>query len=669
MIRFIGFEKAVRCRGASRSGGVPGFLAIALLLWPLGCRSVEAYPTGAVGAPSSQDRPEAAGEPRTSTTALNDDATFELREEHWTLNADGSRSYREHWRVRIMNNRPIGRFGDPRITHRAQVDKVIVHAARAILPGGESLAVPEYAFNYAATDAVSGWPEYANWQDLIVSFSGIAPGVVLELDYEIQSPPGRNPWLDGAVTMRDQYPARERAVRVTVPKGQKLTGRVGWQGVQARTSDGPGDGQQTLEWTAADPVGDVDEPLSPPAGERLGQIIFSTSPGIETWVGELSRRVDFSSTPDESLAALARKIVGNERDPAEQARKITDKLRESFNFVESPLALREWTCRAASEVMRTNYGNVLEAGAALNAMLRALGHSPRLALAINANDWKPEGDVAPTAAMLDGVLVTLDGATWWHPKVGEVVPGGPWGHRWVLSAGESSFATDYLKSRGEDDLSALVVTGNLTFAADGKIAGDVRVRAEGAYLGAETFRTADAQKAWASSVIGSCVMSGVNVTGVSVTSLTPGSVQLTATVATAEAMAKRGDRYVVALGTGPHVATVAAAGWERSERWNPVRFATRYREEVNLSLDLGKSLQAAVLPPSVSERTGAWGRTRQEVTVDGATVRVRRDVEVREPELPPRRFAELRNALNELRAPGALTMVLAPAVAAPTIGK
>lgn len=656
MIQSFRSLKSVGSRAASRRGGARFGLAVALLLWPLGCKAVEAYP--------AQREPDAV-ESRTPTMALNDDAAFELHQQHWTLNADGSRSYREHWRVRLGNNRPIDRFGDPRITHRAEVDKVIVHTARAILPDGESLSVPKYSFNYAATDAVSGWPEYANWQDLIVSFSGIAPGVVLELDYEIQSPPGRNPWLDGAVPMRDRFAVRERSVRVTLPAGQKLLSRGGWQAVQARTSEGPADGQRTFEWTAADPAGDVDEPLSPPASERFGQLTFSTSPSVETWVGELSRRIDFSSTPDESLTALARKIVGNERDPAEQARKITDKLRESFNFVESPLAVREWTCRAASEVMRTNYGNVLEAGAALNTMLRALGHAPRMALAINANDWKPDGDVAPVAAMLDGVLVTFDGATWWHPKVGEVVAGGSWGRRWILSAGESALAVEYLKSRGEDDVSTLAVTGSLAVMADGKLSGEVRVRAEGAYLGSETFRTAEAQKAWASAVVGSCVLNGANVAGVSVTSLMPGSVQLTATIGMTDALPKRGDKYVVALGAGPYVATVAPAGWERSERWNPVRFATRYREEVDVSIDLGKSLQAVVPPPSISERTGAWGRTRQEVTMEGATVRVRRDVEIREPELPPRRFAELRKALNELRAVGALTMVIGPTAVAP----
>ena len=103
----------------------------------------------------------------------------------WTLLDDGRVRRREHKLIQLLERRAIRAVADPRIDFCDGREQITIHRAQTILPGGKTVAVPEYSFNFAAANDVAGWPEYACWRQQVVSFSAIAPGAVHELDYEV----------------------------------------------------------------------------------------------------------------------------------------------------------------------------------------------------------------------------------------------------------------------------------------------------------------------------------------------------------------------------------------------------------------------------------------------------------------------------------------------------
>jgi len=166
-----------------------------------GCK---ATPAEAKPARENSERVTGATLTRGQTQSPDEDAVILLWEQHWTLEKDGTGHRCDPQRLKLFNRRPIRSVADPRLDFVEGQDKLVIHKAQTILPDGTIMPVPDYSFNIAAPNDVAGWPEYAGWQQQIVSFSGIEPGVVLELDYEVTTPAGVLPWLEADLRLLEE---------------------------------------------------------------------------------------------------------------------------------------------------------------------------------------------------------------------------------------------------------------------------------------------------------------------------------------------------------------------------------------------------------------------------------------------------------------------------------
>jgi len=608
------------------------------------------------------DPPVAARQPAASGKVSSGDSTGRFADEdavilylaqHWTLAADGTVRFREHRRVKLMNSRPIERFGDLRISHVAGGDKLAINKAISILPDSTVLPVPEYSFNLAATDAVAGWPEYAAWQDMIVSFSGIEPGVVLELDYEVTSPSGAVPWLDGSIRLADTYPILERVISVTVPDGQALRHHLdGDDGGGVSFEESHEAGFRTCRWKVANLPSDRNEPMSPPLARGSPRLNFTICPDSLTWASALLSRIERSAVPDKSIEALARTASESETDPVEKVRKVAEKIGNTFNFVESSKAWRGLACRPASDVYRTNYGNVLESGALLLAVMRALDMDAVAMAGVNAEEWNGPGAGAPTTSSFESAVVRVslpDGAVYVHPRYGILRNPGSWGRRWLLGVQDGQLQSVYVGARGENAVSDVEVAGKITLGKDATATGELRIRATGIFFDPDKLRSAESQKAWAISIVGH-VLDGFEVSSHSIVSLSGDMLQMTAGVTRKGAPEKLTGRHVVRFGDGPVLLEALRLPVERSARHTDLRVGTRVRERVDLAMALPDGWNVSIRPASLDRTEGAWGSAAQTVSVDKAALHLTRSISIDKEQLSPAEFDGLRIALNALRA-------------------
>lgn len=609
------------------------------------------------GCQAAQAAAQPAPAPAQSHQADAPDAVIQLWEQNWTLEPDGTLRRREHKKILMVTTRLERLLGDPRLDHCAGTDELIIHTAQTIRPDGTVQPVPEYAINLVGPDDVAGWPAYRDWRQTVVSSVGIEPGAVVELDYEVVTRAGVVPWLEADLNLQDAQPITERIVSVTLPEGLPLHYRLDRaQPVAAPEQDATG----KYVWRFKDLPAVPHEPQSPPWKETCGRLRFTICPNAGTWAAAYLTRVEQACTPDEAIKAFVTKAAEEETEPRARLNAAAKKLRDTFNLVNSPKAIRDLTCRNASEVFATNYGNPLEAGALLAAAMHALGHTPTVYLAVGTPAW----DAAlPTAADMAGVVVSVDlpdGAVYVHPEHGVFRNPGTWGRHALLRADPAGQVQSLaVLQRGEADGSELHVSGTINLDAEGSATGELRVRLTGAFYDPDSLDSADSQSKRLKGILGG-VLSGFEIRKHSVAALSADVFQATVSVASKEPLKSLGKNRVMLLGDGPAALADFHMPLDRSDRRNDVRLAGHFLESVDLTVKLPKEWSATVLPAAMPAAEGDWGRVEQIVEETDGSMRFRRTIEVRQDTLSPAVFAGLRDAMNTLRTDAARLLLCAP---------
>ena len=588
----------------------------------------------------------------------DDDAIYLRLEQHWTLEKNGTVHRREHRWLKLLNSRPVRRHADPRIDFCEGRDELVIHTAQSILPDGTVMPVPDYSFNLAAPDDVGSWPRYAAWRQQVVSFSGIEPGVVLELDYEVITRPGVLPWISADLRLDDGYPTVDRVVSVTVPEGavvhHAVDGVPAGSGQPVRSADG---GMATFSWTFANLPGSPAEPNSLPWRQRCPRLRFTTCPSTEEWVSAFVNRVEQAARPGEKIEKFAEAVVGDEADPTEKIRKIAKSLHDSFNSLSSAKTYRLLECRPAADVLRANYGNPLESAALCAAALRALGFDVSFEVAADATAWDEQ---VPTGSAFAGVVVVADlpdGPVRVHPQHGVFRNPGSWGRHWLLGLTESGvLRAVYVHARGEKRPSEVHVTGKVTVDAEGQAGGELRIRLTGAFYDPQRLETEDKQKTLVKDMVGR-VLSEFKVTDHSIATLSDEVLRATATVASNDALKSYGSRHLLTLGTGPAFLGEFPLPLNRSYRKAAVHVKGQVREHVALTIELPEEWTAAIVPATLGPVQGPWGAVAQQAEVEGRTVRFRRTVDITSDTIAPDDFSSLREAINDLRAARSLHLV------------
>jgi len=593
-----------------------------------------------------------------ATQYPDDDAIFLRWDQHYTLKPDGAVHRQEHRWVKLMNNRPIRRFGDPRIPHVADSDQLIIHTAQSILPDGTVLPVPDYSFNNAATDAVAGWPEYAGWQDMIVSFSGIEPGVVLELDYEVITPAGAKTWLADDLRLDDEYPVVERVVSVTVPSGKTLNYKFDRADkMKASLKESTLGGAKTYLWSTSRLPGDRNEDGAFPWSMRSPRLRFTTCPDTAQWVQTLTQRIVENARPDDGIKKFAEDAIELETDPAEQLRKLSKKIRDTFNIVGDIRAMRGLHCRPAADVFCTNYGNALEATAYLKAAVASLGFDGNVMVGVDADRWVKDDAISPTLNSYAGAVVSVawDGGSMnLHPQHGEVRNPGSWGRHTLLSARDGKVESTYVTARGEREGSQIRIAGKISVDKDAVGTGEIRIHATGDFYDPAKLDTSDAQEEWVKEIVGR-VLSEFDVSGSSIVTLSEDALRATAQVTTKEPIKDLAGQRIIRLGDGPALQGTYHLPTSRSYRRTDVRVGGKVRENVDLAVELPEGWKATIVPADYKGMSAPWGTASQTVKMKDRTLQYSRAITIGKDSIPPSEFNTLREALLAMQSNASLT--------------
>ncbi len=587
-----------------------------------------------------------------------DDAIILRWEQHWAVRSDGTVSRRDHKWIKLLNHRPIRGYADPRIDFSDATDEVIVHKAVTHLPDGQILPVPGYSLNIAAPSDVAGWPEYADWRQEIVCFSGIVDDCVLEMDYEVISKPGATPWINADLRLNEDYPTVERMVTVTVPNSMKVAYELsGLPGASALDESTDGGGHAPYAWRFTNLDGALGEPQSLSWEKRCGRLAFTTCPSLSTWVGTMIHAVDRAAQPDDRIAEFAKDVVGSEADPKVQAKLIAKKLGATFNYVNSYKTMTDYRCRSASEVFQANYGSPLESAAVLIAALRSLGTEVYAQVAVDTESFNHRAPTQSAFAAVVAVFDTPDGAAFVHPRSGLFTNPGTWGNHTLLALNNrGDVEKTCIAQRGEDESSSINIAGRVELKDDGAAEADLRFRLTGVFYNPAGLDTAGLQKSLVKSTAGR-VLSGFTISSHAVTALSDTELKATAKLKSSDKLPEIEGRRLLTLSEGPAFLSKIPMPLNRSTRRTDVKLAGAFWEHVDITIALPVDWSPQVLPDSMAQVAGDWGRIVQTVTRNGDEIHVVRDIEITRDVLSPDEFAVIRDGVNSLKAAGSLHLL------------
>lgn len=589
------------------------------------------------------------------------DVVFELWEQDWTLNPDGSIVYHEKTHTRLNSDRAYRRFGDPRIAYNQDTDQVEVLVARTRTADGTYVELADYSTVEVAPDSSAGWLAFGNITQMVMVMGGIERGCVLELEYRITTKAGTRPFLAADLRIDDQYPVRAHAVSVTVPQGTELSPIVGGlpDDAYVYAFQQSADGQTTHRWDFVGLEGQPDERQALPWRERGVRLAFTTAPDADTWIRQRLAAINEAADESDLVSKLAADWTADLTADADRFSPLQNKLAETFNFVNFDVAWRPARPRPASEVINCCYGLPAESAAALLALARAADLPVQPALLVDDDVWDRQ---APQAAMVAAYVVTYegpDGLEIWHPHEGRIWRDKHWAGYTLLGVDEGKLVRTPLPAWTDADDSLCTVTGNVTVTDDGKYTGKLTIKTSGLFVSPNDLDSGEGQKRRVRNIVNH-VLPDAKIADLTVKSLTSDTFEAEAEIELAEPLDKLHECYLLELAqSSPAVADVPLP-LAHSRRLTPARLVGPFDERVDLTISWPEAWSVENLPKGVERVGGSWGEIAQTITPGDASFRLQRHTRINRRDLPADDVIAIRGPLNELRCAHTRTLLLMP---------
>jgi hypothetical protein len=316
-----------------------------------------------------------------------------------TLGSDNRVTKRRHRAVMLFTDNAINRYGDPRILFSAATQNLTILAARVRMRDGTIADTRKNGINQTTPFALDLAPDYADWQETVVTHMGIEKGCIAELHYAIadKSP---SPYLSGVEVFDADDRTQERVLMVKLPPGMTLKFAHLSQGAPAPDTGTSG----TWVWTVRDIPGRTPFDGGVWEGDYFPAVCYGTAADWKELLSQAGTSLAAAATP---VPAAEGSILDAVKDCATDEEKALAVHRLAIGAVTSvraPFTLLAAPVRDAARIYDTGYASPLDRAVLLAAMLRVLTYQPEFVL-VSAGT-APVGDV-PAAELFPSIAVSV----------------------------------------------------------------------------------------------------------------------------------------------------------------------------------------------------------------------------------------------------------------------
>ena len=290
-----------------------------------------------------------------------------------TLDDENRIARRRHRAVMLFTDNAINRYGDPRILFNAAAQELSIIVARAYMRDGTIVDTQKNGINQTTPFALDHAPDYADWQETVVTHVGIEKGCVAELHYVVRDL-RPSPWLSGVEIFSSEDPARLRVLMVAPGQGREL---------KASSLTGAPDGVASggvWSWTMRDIAGRTPFDGGVWEGDYFPTVCYGTAARLqdvlETIGADLAAKSSAVPAAETRVQEAIKDLVTDEDKVLAVHRLAID----AVSNIHAPFGLFSAPARAAARIYDTGYANPLDGAVLLAAMLRGAGYEPAFVL-------------------------------------------------------------------------------------------------------------------------------------------------------------------------------------------------------------------------------------------------------------------------------------------------
>ncbi|HOF80238.1 MAG TPA: DUF3858 domain-containing protein [Bacteroidales bacterium] len=299
----------------------------------------------------------------------NADAIFEKFIKEFTLEADGSTSYREYKQLKLITQFSFNRlYGETFIIYNPEFQNLKINNAYTVMADGSKVITPPNAFNEVLPRDAAFSATANHMKEMVVTHTATEMGATIFLDYTLTSAKGYLPGFMGNVLIQESSPIAELEVIVRIPSDQELNHRM----IGLRT--GPEikieANQKVYAWKFNGVQASPKEPLQGKYQLSAPRLLFTTAIGVAETINWLTNQQAFELQINDEMKAWTDNLRSKQTEEIETLMTIQKAVVENIVFERYNPEWLAYRARTPEEIWKSNGGNKLEKTLLLATLLK-----------------------------------------------------------------------------------------------------------------------------------------------------------------------------------------------------------------------------------------------------------------------------------------------------------
>ncbi|MBW2263306.1 MAG: DUF3857 domain-containing protein, partial [Deltaproteobacteria bacterium] len=328
---------------------------------------------------ASADVPDMVAEALQVTSPSGADGVLVLDEKKITLGPDGRVRTRIHQVQRILTDEGLDVYGDPWIQFNQIKQDMDVKTARVTRADGESVKSTPNAITEITPNHVTHAPRFADLQDMIITFLGLEPGAVSELDVIVEDKKPYRKIAYGSEPLHDGRDIVEKKITIKMPKGKKLSWFTSGDGIEPKIKK---TGEGTTYVFSLEDIASVNQHEA--AGSDLAPVLYwMEKKSSKKLAARLLRSAPYAlgkkkadEEADAIIAVLEAEHEDEMWDPVEEALGIHRRVADDIATVHVDRSIYGDRVLRPSKAFASGYADPIEKLGILHTVFSRLGHDP-----------------------------------------------------------------------------------------------------------------------------------------------------------------------------------------------------------------------------------------------------------------------------------------------------
>lgn len=299
----------------------------------------------------------------------NADAVYKKLIREYTIENDGSTSFREIKQLQLLTHHSFNRlYGETFIIYNPEFQKLRINEAYTIMADGSRVETPPNAFNEVLPRAAALSASANHLKEMVVTHTATEIGATIYLDYTLTSSAGFLPGLMGTEIIGESSPVEELEIIIKTASGYALNFKT--FGFETTPQIGQTDTYNIYSWNFYRLPALPKESFRGRFQAGTPRISFSTAGNAADVVNWIAKQAAFNYQLSQPMQVFVDEIVKNQKDELKIMLAIQKEVVNNMIYDRYDPLWLGYRIKTPPEVWASNGGSKLEKSVLMAALLQ-----------------------------------------------------------------------------------------------------------------------------------------------------------------------------------------------------------------------------------------------------------------------------------------------------------